>query len=70
MIASQIHVRMEDNVLMVSNLITVDVQLDMVEKIVHSVSIENYYGNNLSSNLFFRVINVNKCNFFILISVS
>ena len=50
MIASQIHVRMEDNVLMVSNLITVDVQLDMVEKIVHSVSIENYYGNNFSSN--------------------
>lgn len=49
MIARQIHVRMEVNVMMVSNLITVDVQLATVEKIVHSVSIKTYYGNNFSS---------------------
>ena len=39
MIASLIRVRMEVNVLMALTLINVGVQLDTVEKIVHSVSI-------------------------------
>ena len=47
MIASQIHVRMEVNALMALNLITVDVQLASVEKVVHSERIKTYYCKTL-----------------------